>query len=65
MAQNFWGAPIVCQGQLWARTYYHGDGWLNVVLGPIYPGTYGYAYLNAPYGDAFVAAHANLYCRWF
>jgi len=63
--ENIWAAPIVCQGQFFAQTISAPMGiWLDFAVGPVVAGTFGYAYLTAPYamaGDAFIAVPQIVY----
>jgi hypothetical protein len=61
---NYSGRPISCQGQIQTWGAYTGGSWMNFLIGPVFPGNWGYFYVNPYYGDYFVNGQAYVYC-WY
>lgn len=61
---NNWGRTIYCQGSVTGVTYY--GQWYSYPMNTyIYPGNYGYAYVNTTYANPFVNAWSNISCRYW
>lgn len=67
--ENIYGYPVACEGRFFAATYSNPEGiWLNFAIGPVYPGTWGRAFMTPPFvaaGDYFISIPQTLaYCKF-
>jgi hypothetical protein len=68
--ENFYAAPIFCEGRFFAATAsVPGGVWLDFAIGPVVAGAWGYRYMVPPYvyqGDYFISIpQVVAYCNYY
>ena len=60
---NNYARPLACEGWVQATDARGYVSYSQFQMAPMFPGTFGFAYVNAVYGVPFVGAWANAYCQ--
>lgn len=62
---NNYARPLLCDGWVQATTARGFTQWVHFSMAPTWPGSMGYAWIYAGYGEIFVGAWANAYCQLY